>query len=208
MKPGDQIVLFVTGELFSQAVLETLLVKKVKPAAIVLPVYPPTLIENIPSVKIEYGTDYDEFAGTALKLSIPVIYVPEKLQHSLPKQLSAFRIDYILVACWPYLLNTDVTGLASKAALNIHPSLLPRYRGANPVAEQLTHREGELGVTLHLLSEKFDQGDILAQEKINFPSAYPEQQEIELEAARIGTGLFIDAMQNYASSNWRPVKQP
>jgi methionyl-tRNA formyltransferase len=200
MKPGDRIILFATGVLFSQTVLDTLLAKKIKPAAIVLPEYPPAPMGNLPGAKIE-------FAGRALKLSLPIIYAPEKSQHRLPGQLSAIQADYILLACWPYLLSTDVTGLANKAALNIHPSLLPRYRGANPIAKQLAHREGELGVTLHLLNEKFDQGDILAQAKIRFPSGYPEKQEIEIETAKIGASLFIDAMKNYAGSDWRPVKQ-
>jgi methionyl-tRNA formyltransferase len=188
-------------------VLDTLLGNKIKPGAIVLPEYPPAPMENLPGAKIEYNTDFDEFTGRALKLSIPIIYAPEKSQHRLPGQLSAIQADYILLACWPYLLSTDVTGLANKAALNIHPSLLPRYRGANPIAKQLAHREGELGVTLHLLNEKFDQGDILAQAKIRFPSGYPEKQEIEIETAKIGASLFIDAMKNYAGSDWRPVKQ-
>ena len=208
MKPGDGIILFATGVLFSQTVLDTLLDKKIKPAAIVLPVYPPAQMENLPGAKIEYKTDFDKFAGKALNLSIPVIYAPEKSQHRLPGELSAIQADYILLACWPYLLSPEVTGLAGKAALNIHPSLLPRYRGANPIAEQLAHKESELGVSLHLLSDKYDQGDILAQAKIRFPCGYPEKQKVEIKAAKVGTNLFIDAMKNYASSDWRPVKQP
>ncbi len=207
MKPGDRIVLFASGTLFSQVVLDTLLNKNVTPAAIAVPVYPPTPVENLPGTKIEYTADFDEFADKARGLSIPVVYAPEKSQHDLLMKLSAIPADYILVACWPYLLSREVIALAGKAALNIHPSLLPRYRGANPIVDQLASGEDELGVTLHLLNEKFDQGDILAQEKTYFPSGYPEKQEIEIETAKLGAGLFVDAIKNYASPDWRPVKQ-
>lgn len=208
MKPADRIVLFATGALLSRSVLDTLLDSNIIPVAIVLPVYPPALIEKLPGANIEYEAEFDDFASYALKVPIPILYAPAKRRETLPLQISTVKADYILVACWPYLLSTDVTGLAVKAALNIHPSLLPRYRGANPVDDQIAHQERELGVTLHLLNENFDQGDILAQENINFPCRYPEKRDIEIEAGKIGAALFIDAMKNKCSPAWKPVRQP
>ena len=203
----DRIILFATGVLFSRTVLDSLLDKNIKPVAIVLPVYAPAPVENLTGAIIEFNSVSNQLTETARKLSIPVIYAPEKLEYSLPLEISRFQADYILVACWPYLLSTVVTGLAGKAALNIHPSLLPEYRGANPIADQLSHREDELGVTLHVLNEEFDQGEILSQAKLTFPSAYPEKEELEVKSAEVGTGLFIDAMRDYARTGWRPVKQ-
>lgn len=208
MKYRDQIVLFATGALFSQTVLDTLVDKNIKPAAVVLPVYAPASIDNLPGIGIEHNTDPSEFVVKVINSSIPVIYAPEKCQHILPLQLSEIQVDYILVACWPYLIGRDVTGLAGKAALNIHPSLLPKYRGANPISDQLADGNAELGVTLHLINQAFDHGDILSQVKLGFPSDYSEMKELEVKSARVGAGLFIDAMQGYANPGWTPVKQP
>ncbi|MFV2032368.1 MAG: formyltransferase family protein [Gammaproteobacteria bacterium] len=207
MKHEDRIILFATGVRFSRIVLDTLLDNKIKPVAIALPVYPPVPIEDLPGVKIERDSQSKQFADKVLTISIPVLYAPENLQDTLPEQLSAIRADYILLACWPYLLSSNIIELASKAALNIHPSLLPKYRGASPIAEQLTQGEVNLGVTLHLLSEHFDQGDILLQEKLNFSGAPPAKEELEIEAAKTGARLFIGAMKDYASPGWSPVKQ-
>lgn len=208
MKYRDQIILFSTGALFSQTVLDTLIDKNIKPAAVVLPVYAPASIENLPGIVIEDNTDPSEFIVKVLDSSIPVIYAPEKCQHNLPLQLSEIQVDYILVACWPYLIGRDITGLAGKAALNIHPSLLPKYRGANPIYDQFSDGKVELGVTLHLINQTFDQGDILSQLKLGFPSDYSEMKEFEVKSARAGAGLFIDAMKGYANPGWTAVKQP
>jgi len=208
VKYRDQIILFATGALFSQIVLDTLIDKKIKPAAVVLPVYAPASIENLPGIRIEPNTDPGEFVVQVLESSIPVIYAPEKCQHKLPLQLSEIQVDYILVACWPYLISRDTTGLAGKAALNIHPSLLPKYRGANPIYDQFSDDKVELGVTLHLMNQAFDQGDILSQLKLGFPSDYSGMKELEVKSARVGAGLFLDAMKSYANPGWTAVKQP
>ena len=143
----------------------------------------------------------------AQSLSINVIYAPESFQGSLASMISDIGADYILVACWPYLLSPEVTKLATKAALNIHPSLLPNYRGASPILDQLSHRETNTGVTLHLLSEAFDQGDILSQAGLGFESKYPEHDELEYQSAEAGAGLFIDAMKKYTKPGWTLTRQ-
>jgi methionyl-tRNA formyltransferase len=74
--------------------------------------------------------------------------------------------DLILVAGFPHLIPEHVYSNARVAAINVHPSLLPEYRGANPFYHVIANGEKETGVTLHLLDSGFDTGDILAQSKI------------------------------------------
>ena len=96
--------------------------------------------------------------------------------------------------------------MASKAAMNLHPSLLPKYRGANPVEEQLNGGEQNLGVSLHLLSDEFDAGDIVKQAKFELPET-ADRWAIERQAADLGSRLYIEACEEYGSPKWHPEKQ-
>ncbi len=74
--------------------------------------------------------------------------------------------DYLLSAHFNQLFKTNILTLPAIAALNIHPSLLPAYRGVDPVFYAMLHDEKHLGVSLHLLDEQFDTGHIASQAKI------------------------------------------
>ncbi len=89
----------------------------------------------------------------------------------------------------------------------MHPSLLPDYRGANPVAAQLNQQEKNFGVSIHLLSQQFDEGDIIDQSGLKLKTESPGRKAIEAEAARVGTALFMKAINNFGSSEWRPRPQ-
>ncbi len=79
------------------------------------------------------------------------------------RALAALAPDLILSAYFRELLKPEVLALARRAALNLHGSLLPRYRGRCPVNWVLVHGERETGVTLHHMEARPDRGDIVAQ---------------------------------------------
>ncbi|RME75573.1 MAG: hypothetical protein D6776_02885, partial [Planctomycetota bacterium] len=74
--------------------------------------------------------------------------------------------DLILSVFYRRLLPEPTLRCARTAALNLHPSLLPRYRGRAPINWVLVHREPETGVTLHHMVAQADAGDIVAQRRI------------------------------------------
>jgi len=80
--------------------------------------------------------------------------------------VSSLDIDYLLSAHFNQLFKTEILTLPTIAALNIHPSPLPAYRGVDPVFYAMLNDEKQLGVTLHLLDEQFDTGHIASQAKI------------------------------------------
>ena len=90
---------------------------------------------------------------------------------------------------------------------DLHPSLLPNYRGADPVAAQIDYEEKNFGVSLHLLSQEFDQGDIVGQASLELGTKSPGRELIEAQAARAGVNLFMKAMQEFGSPAWRPRPQ-
>ena len=132
----------------------------------------------------------------------PCLYAPHDGSDGLIGNLSKIDFDYILVACWPYLLSREINLLANKAALNLHPSLLPHYRGAKPVQEQIENHEPNLGVSLHLLDDNFDTGDIVKQVGFNLEQSQYRPYFIENKAAELGVELFIQAVEQYDVSGW------
>lgn len=98
----------------------------------------------------------------AKRLNIPASYqAPLEL---LPR-IEKIKPDLILVASYHHIIPAPVYVLA-RYAVNIHPSLLPKYKGATPTLWALVHGEKETGLTAHFLTERVDSGDIILQKKI------------------------------------------
>lgn len=76
------------------------------------------------------------------------------------------NIDLVLVGTWCEKLKKDVIDIPVIGTVNVHPSLLPKYRGPNPYLQTILHGEKKSGVTFHLMNEKFDSGPVLAQSEI------------------------------------------
>jgi len=190
----EKIILFGNGSYYSIAVLDNLLERGITPVAIALPEYPPSKRNGSIKFEIEQAVLENKLVETSRRLSIPLIYAPKPLSDSLPEKLLVFKADYILVACWPYLLAPAVNDSISRAAFNLHPSLLPKYPGATPVIDQLAKKETSLGVTLHLLSQEYDCGEIVAQAGFALENGLGGRRQIEAQAALTGTALFVKAI--------------
>lgn len=73
--------------------------------------------------------------------------------------------DVLVVADYRYLLPTEILALAPHGAINFHPSLLPAYRGRAPINWAILHGETDLGLTMHVIDEGMDTGDVVAQRR-------------------------------------------
>ncbi len=100
----------------------------------------------------------------------------------------------MLVACWPYLIDSSVIDSLDGAALNLHPSLLPAFRGPDPIGEQLNSDDRRFGVSLHRLSNSFDRGDLVAQAEIQLAKKSPDREMVEQDCAKGGVQLFISLL--------------
>ncbi len=187
--------------------LDHLLAHGLRPVALVLPGFAPSILKGPGEIPVDRGGEDNLFVSSAKRLSIPLIYLPEASQTSEIQTFTQFKADFLLVACWPYLIASEIVNAVDKAALNLHPSFLPDYRGADPVNVQLNCREQNLGVSLHLLSRKFDRGDIIGQVGLELGNQVPGRELIETEAARLGTHLFAQAIENFGGPDWKPRPQ-
>ncbi|HEC93074.1 MAG TPA: methionyl-tRNA formyltransferase [Candidatus Atribacteria bacterium] len=82
------------------------------------------------------------------------------------KILKEFNIRLGIVATFGKIIPKDVINSIPLGIINLHPSLLPKYRGANPIFWAIRNGEKEFGITVHYLNEKIDAGDIIMQKKI------------------------------------------
>jgi len=82
------------------------------------------------------------------------------------KEILKLNADIVLVGTWGEKIKKPIINLPKFATINVHPSLLPKYRGPNPYLQSIRHLEKESGVTFHLMDENFDSGAILLQKHI------------------------------------------
>ncbi len=135
----------------------------------------------------------ESLTGLASDIGIPVRAVNDIASHEIRAELAALTVDVILVACFPYILPSTLLGLPRCGCLNLHPSLLPAYRGPTPLFWQFRAGESRAGVTMHLMSEQIDAGDIVAQRSLPLPPGI-SGPEANFQLARLGAGLIAPAL--------------
>ncbi len=123
------------------------------------------IIASIPPHK-SHNT-YKLFCNFAKNLDIPVIdYEISLKDKNFLERIKNYEPDLAVVCSYGKLFPPELLQTTKDGFINVHPSLLPKYRGANPYSHVIINGEKETGVTLHYMDEHFDTGDIVAQKKI------------------------------------------
>lgn len=94
------------------------------------------------------------------------IFTPELLTSETIQAIEQLHPDLFVVAAYGKIIPKALLHIPRYGAINVHPSLLPQYRGASPIQEALLHGDTKTGITLIQMDEEMDHGPILAQEKI------------------------------------------
>jgi methionyl-tRNA formyltransferase len=143
----------------------------------------------------------------ALELGIPVMQ-PEKLR--LPEamdQLRAWNPDLIVVAAFGQILRKDVLELPPHGGINVHASLLPRWRGAAPIHAAILHGDAETGVTIMKMDVGLDTGPMLSQRAIRLMPDDTAGSVLE-KLSQLGADLLIETLPDYLSGKLIPTPQP
>jgi methionyl-tRNA formyltransferase len=202
----ERFVFFGTGANFTMAVLGNLHSSGYLPCLIVVPEFQGSRTMPEAELQVQQLECRNLLVMFAQEHDIPVVYAPKSRSSELIEQLARYDFEFILVACWPYKIPGQVCNAAKKAAMNIHPSLLPAYRGVDPIGDQIKNREQQPGVSLHLINNEFDAGDIIAAAELNKPAKL-ERTYLENQTARFSAKLFIEACGNFDGPGWRPRPQ-
>ena len=154
-------------------------------------------------------TQPDRPAGRSRRLTpVPVaayaqaeglpLYQPERLRgEGALAPVREAEPDVIVVAAFGLLLPKALLGLPPHGCLNVHPSLLPRHRGASPVQAAILAGDTETGVTIIRLSERMDAGPILAQVHTPLP-ADEDALSLEPRLAEMGAELLVECLEPWA----------
>ena len=141
----------------------------------------------------------------ALALGIPVLQ-PERLTRAAVAQIAALRPDALVWAAYGNIVPASLIDAVSGRAVNVHASLLPRWRGATPIAHAILAGDAETGVTLMGGTALLDAGPILAHERV--PIAPGEDAgTLEARLAQLGAALLERELPRHLRGQLRPVLQ-
>ena len=131
----------------------------------------------------------------ALKNNLPVLQ-PEKVKKNqeLVNQLKELSPEIIVVVAYGKILPIEILELPKHGCLNVHASLLPKYRGAAPVQWAILKGEKETGLTIMKLDELLDTGDIILQEKVKIDDTDTTTTLLEKLFAR-GSNLLLKTLE-------------
>ena len=128
----------------------------------------------------------------AEKNNIPVFY-PINFDRDILNKLKEIEPDLIIVMAYGKILPKEILELPKHGCINIHVSILPRWRGAAPIEHALINGDNETGISIIKLEEELDAGPIISQSKIAIPNNY-NKLELTNSLTDIGTKLLIDTI--------------
>lgn len=160
-------------------------------------------------------TQPDKPAGRSMKLQAsPVKVLAESVhlpvhQPTLSREIKPimdlYKPDVVIVVAYGKLLKADL--IHTYTCINIHSSLLPKYRGASPIQAAILNGETETGVTIMLLDEKMDEGDILKQARVAI-AADQTGGELHDVLAPLGAKLLLETLVDIQSKGIDTLRKP
>lgn len=132
---------------------------------------------------------------------------PSKLSGSSEmEKVIAMQPDLMITAAYGQFLPTKMLDAAQIAAVNVHGSLLPKYRGGAPIQYAVMNGDPETGVTIMYMVKKMDAGDIIAQRSVPITKADDSGTMFE-KLSLVGRDLLMDVLPDLVSGNVQPIPQ-
>ena len=148
-----------------------------------------------------------EIERIALELGLNIIQPTSfRDNQEASQQLTSLVPDIVISAAYGLFLPADILNLPPMGCLNIHPSLLPQYRGASPVARAILNGDDYTGVTIMKMEENIDAGPVLAQEKILI-TPHHTTDELTIQLFRIGAMLLSEVIPAWVRGEIHPQLQ-
>lgn len=134
------------------------------------------------------------------------ILQPEKITSEFIKNLDSYKADLFIVVAYGKILPENLINLPKFGSINIHYSLLPKYRGASPVESAILNGDTETGISIQKMEFKMDSGPIIAQEKINILPT-EKAQELRERLINIGAELLVKTLPDYLDNKIKLIPQ-
>ncbi|MFH1375984.1 MAG: methionyl-tRNA formyltransferase [Patescibacteria group bacterium] len=171
------------------------------------------LLEDSEIEVVAVFTQPDRPAGRGQELSAPPVkkvaeekgiplFQPEKLEAS---ELQKFSPDFLVVVAYGVILADDVLSLPKFGCINLHASLLPKFRGASPIQSAILSSEDKTGVSFMRITEKLDSGPVYTQFKVEI--AEKNAEELGTELAALGGEKFPEVLKMLAAGELKETPQ-
>lgn len=183
----------VFGEdIYTSAVIESLIESGHAISLIVTPEY--------------FNENYIVLEETASKYHIEFVKDENVNAEKIKKLLIKIKPDLIVAVHLRKILDKEIFSQAARGAINVHPSLLPKYRGLSPQHQAILHGDDESGVTVHFIEADVDTGEIIMQRK--FPVS-KEDYILNVQAKMLGIykTIVAEALNLLEDVSFKPIKQ-
>jgi len=121
-------------------------------------------------------------------------------------KLKSISPDFIVLASYGKIIPREILEIPTKAPINIHPSLLPKYRGPSPISAAILAGNPSTGVTIMAMNEKMDEGDILAAAKVRI-SSRDTTESLGTKLANLGATLVLHVLHLMTLDKIQPQPQ-
>lgn len=142
----------------------------------------------------------------AQELGIEVLEPEDPNTREFYESLAPKNIEIGVLAAYGYILKPLLLSLPKRGFINLHPSLLPRYRGAAPINWAIMRGEKETGLTTFLMNEKIDAGKIVKQKRLEIKTE-ETAGELTQRLAELGAELMVETLQLIEKDNFPTVQQ-
>lgn len=160
----------------------------------------------------------DQPKGRGLKLTPPPAKVwaeekkisviqPEKLDGDIVAALALKKADVFIVVAYGKIIPESVLNIPPHKTINVHFSLLPKYRGASPIQSQILADDRNAGTTIMLVDKELDHGPIIAQSEVEVNPWPPTSTELSNRLIQESGELLAKILPDYVSEKIKPVRQ-
>ena len=170
--------------------LKRLLAKGYTPEAVIVPMHGQQR-SRINLLPVKPPQNEHSLSSLATDAGLKLINWQKGYTADLELDLANILPDLVIMSCFPWRISNSLLEIPPLGWWNLHPSLLPAYRGPNPLYWQLKSGETETGISLHEVTSKLDAGPILGQKRC----ALSATAEIENQLGQLGGELLVEALQ-------------
>jgi methionyl-tRNA formyltransferase len=197
MAKVDRIVFFGTPE-FAVPTLEALVEAGKKPL----------LVVTNPARPVGRGQEVQDpaVAETAKELGLEVAQPESVKDEAFVERMRSLAPDAFVVVAFGQIFPPELLEVPKQGAINVHASLLPKYRGASPIQSALANGEKKTGITTMLMEEELDSGPILLQEEVEI--RHDETAgELSERLAKVGAQLLVETLDQHGKGKIKQRKQ-
>ncbi len=141
----------------------------------------------------------------AIELNIPV-FQPIKIRQEYNYIIENYDFDLIVTAAYGQIVGTRLLNYPKYKAINVHGSLLPKYRGGAPIQRSIINGDAETGITIMYMAKEMDSGDILSQEKVQILDE-DNSDSMFIKLAELGASMINKTIKDLVDDKLIPIPQ-